>query len=61
MRSEKGVEKVKTEFSIAYSRYSNIQVLLRRPSLQKIMSSKIEAFLREIRDVFDIEFLLKKD
>jgi len=25
------------------------------------MSSKIEAFLREIRDVFDIEFLLKKD
>jgi len=58
----KKVEKVKTEFSIAYSQYSNIQVLVRTPSLQEIMSSKIEAFLnrREIRDVFDIEFLLKK-
>jgi hypothetical protein len=32
------------------------------PSLHEIMSSKIEAFLNrsEIRDVFDIEFLLKK-
>lgn len=58
----KKIEKVKTEFSIAYSQYSDIQVFVRTPSLQEIMSSKIEAFLnrREIRDVFDIEFLLKK-
>ncbi len=58
----KKIEKVKTELSIAYSRYSSIQVLVRTPSLQEVMSSKIEAFLnrREIRDVFDIEFLLKK-
>jgi len=58
----KKVEKVKTELSIAYSRYSSIQVLVRTPSLHEIMSSKIEAFLNrsEIRDVFDIEFLLKK-
>ncbi|MCS7163621.1 MAG: nucleotidyl transferase AbiEii/AbiGii toxin family protein [Thermodesulfovibrio sp.] len=58
----KKIEKVKTEFSIAYSKYSNIQVLVRTLSLEEVMKSKIEAFLsrREIRDVFDIEFLLKK-
>jgi predicted nucleotidyltransferase component of viral defense system len=58
----KKVEKVKTELSISYSRYSSIQVLVRTPSLHEIMSSKIEAFLNrsEIRDVFDMEFLLKK-
>ena len=35
---------------------------MRTLSLQEMMSSKIETFLsrREIRDVFDIEFLLKK-
>jgi predicted nucleotidyltransferase component of viral defense system len=55
-------EKVKTEFAIAYSQYSNTQVMVRTLSLQEMMSSKIETFLsrREIRDVFDIEFLLKK-
>ena len=58
----KKIEQVKTEFSIAYSQYSNTQVMVRTLSLQEIMSSKIETFLnrREIRDVFDIEFLLKK-
>jgi hypothetical protein len=36
--------------------------MVRTLSLQEMMSSKIETFLsrREIRDVFDIEFLLKK-
>ncbi len=55
-------ERVKTEISIAYSKYSNTQVLLRTISLEDVMKSKIEAFLsrKEIRDVFDIEFLLKK-
>lgn len=58
----KKAEKSKTETSIAYSKYSNIQVLVRTLSLQEVMKSKIEAFLsrREIRDVFDIEFLLKR-
>ncbi|MCX7914169.1 MAG: nucleotidyl transferase AbiEii/AbiGii toxin family protein, partial [Thermodesulfovibrionales bacterium] len=47
--------------SIAYSKYSNIQVLVRTLSLEEVMKSKIETFLsrKEIRDVFDIEFLLK--
>jgi predicted nucleotidyltransferase component of viral defense system len=58
----KEVKKVKTEFSIAYSRYSNAQVLVRTLSLEEVMKFKIEAFLnrKEIRDVFDIEFLLRK-
>jgi len=55
-------ESVKSELSIAYSRYSNKQVLVRTLPLQDVMRTKIEAFLnrKEIRDVFDIEFLLKK-
>lgn len=58
----KRIEKVKTETSIAYSRYSNKQVLVRTLALDEVMKSKIEAFLqrKEIRDVFDIEFLLKR-
>ncbi len=54
--------KFKTDLSIAYSRYSSIQVFVRTLSLNEVMRSKIEAFLqrKEIRDVFDIEFLLKK-
>ncbi|MGB9716229.1 MAG: nucleotidyl transferase AbiEii/AbiGii toxin family protein [Thermodesulfovibrionales bacterium] len=52
----------KTEMTIAYSRYSNTQVLVRTLSLEETMRSKIEAFLsrREIRDAFDMEFLVKK-
>jgi len=54
--------KYKTDLSIAYSKYSNIQVFVRTLPLNEVMRSKIEAFLKrkEIRDVFDIEFLLKK-
>lgn len=54
--------KFKTDLSIAYSKYSNIQVFIRTLSLNEVMRSKIEAFLqrKEIRDVFDIEFLFKK-
>ncbi|MBN1445744.1 MAG: nucleotidyl transferase AbiEii/AbiGii toxin family protein [Candidatus Omnitrophica bacterium] len=50
------------EQAIAYSPYSDIQVLLNTFTLKDMMSSKIEAFLDrgEIRDAFDIEFLLKK-
>ncbi len=54
--------KVDTEQAIAYSPYSNLQVILRTLSLRDMMQAKIESFLdrKEIRDVFDIEFLVKK-
>ncbi len=54
--------KIRGETAIAYSRHSNVQVFLKVISLEEAMISKIEAFLNryEIRDLFDIEFLLKK-
>ena len=53
---------IKTETSIAYSTNSNVQVLLKTVTLEEMMKSKIEAFLsrKEIRDAYDIEFLLKR-
>jgi predicted nucleotidyltransferase component of viral defense system len=47
---------------IAYSRSSNIQVVLRAHTLEQTMKNKVEALLerREVRDGFDIEFLLRK-
>ena len=53
---------IKTETSIAYSANSNIQVLTKTVTLEEMMKSKIEAFLsrKEIRDAYDIEFLLKR-
>ncbi len=58
----KEIKDIETEQVIAYSKYSNIQVLLRAPTLNEIMNEKINAFLerKEIRDIFDIEFLYKK-
>lgn len=60
IRKEK--KKIKTEKAIAYSRFSNIQVILKAVALQEMMKAKLEALLdrREIRDAFDMEFLLKK-
>lgn len=51
-----------SEQTIAYSPYSDVQVILNAVTLKGMMLSKIEAFLDrgEIRDAFDIEFLLKK-
>jgi len=48
---------------IAYSPYSNQQVLLKSFTLEQMMKNKIGALLnrKEIRDVFDIEFLTRKD
>lgn len=56
------IRKISTEQAIAYSPYSTRQVFLKVVSLTGMMRAKIEAFLnrKEIRDVFDIEFLLKK-
>ena len=58
----KEMKKIKTAQAIAYSPYANTQVLMKVVSLEDMMQSKIEAFLKrkEIRDVFDMEFLLKK-
>lgn len=51
-----------TEWRIAYSKYSTIQVLLQVASLKEMMKAKINALLerKEIRDAFDIEFLLRR-
>ena len=47
---------------IAYSPYANQQVLLKSFTLEQMMKNKIKALLerKEIRDVFDIEFLSRK-
>ncbi|MHC4183801.1 MAG: nucleotidyl transferase AbiEii/AbiGii toxin family protein [Planctomycetota bacterium] len=47
---------------IAYSKYSNKQVILRTHTLEQTIKNKIAALLdrNEIRDGFDIEFLLRK-
>lgn len=58
----KEFKKLRYEKNIAFSPYSNIQVLVNTPSLENIMKIKIESFLNrgEIRNCFDIEFLVKK-
>jgi predicted nucleotidyltransferase component of viral defense system len=58
----KAQKKVSVEKSIAYSKSTNRQVLLNTVSLNDMMEAKTDAFLerKEIRDAFDIEFLLKK-
>lgn len=58
----KELKKITIEQAIAFSKYSNTQVLLNIVSLKDMMAAKIEAFLgrKEIRDIFDIEFLFKK-
>lgn len=60
IRKEK--KKFRYEEAIAYSRHSNNQILLKTVSLEDMMNFKIQTFLErsEIRDCFDIEFLLKK-
>jgi len=50
------------EKSIAFSKYSNRQVLLYTHTLKQTLDNKIEALMNrgEIRDAYDIEFLLRK-
>ena len=50
------------EKKIAFSNFSTKQVVLNAHTLDQIMKNKVEAFLnrREIRDCFDIEFLLRR-
>ncbi len=58
----KEIKDLIAEDSIAYSKFSNKQVLLKTVKLQDMMESKIKTFLNrgEIRDCFDIEFFIKK-
>lgn len=58
----KDIRSVRTEQLIAYSAHSNVQVLLTTVALDDMMQSKMDAFLdrNEIRDLFDMEFMLKK-
>lgn len=50
------------ERKIAFSRFTNKQVMVKGLTLQQMMKNKIEAFLSRkiIRDCFDIEFLLMR-
>ncbi|MCF8111121.1 MAG: nucleotidyl transferase AbiEii/AbiGii toxin family protein [Desulfobacteraceae bacterium] len=47
---------------IAFSRFSTLQVVLRAHTLDQTIKNKVDAFLdrAEIRDCFDIEFLLRR-
>jgi predicted nucleotidyltransferase component of viral defense system len=58
----KDIRKWDLEKSIAFSKYSNRQVLLYTHTLSQTMDNKIAALITrgEIRDAFDIEFLLRK-
>ncbi|HEY5122139.1 MAG TPA: nucleotidyl transferase AbiEii/AbiGii toxin family protein [Ignavibacteria bacterium] len=55
-------KKIKIENTIAFSKFSNIQVLIKAVSLEDMMNAKIQAFLsrKEIRDIYDIEFMFKR-
>ncbi len=58
----KETEEMDFQEIIAYSPYANQQVLLKSFTLEQMMKNKIKALLdrKEIRDVFDIEFLTRK-
>lgn len=58
----KGPKIFKAEPAIAYSRFSTGQVFLNAVSLYDMTHSKMEALIdrKEIRDAFDLEFLVKK-
>ncbi len=47
IKIRKKVERLKTDMSIAYSKFSNTQLLVRTLSLEEVMKSKIEAFLKK--------------
>mgnify|MGYP000613178039 CR=1 FL=1 len=58
----KNMKNVRVERLIAYGPNSNIQVMVKAVCIEEMMRAKIEAFLSrgEIRDVYDIEFMLKR-
>ena len=58
----RGATNLDFQEKIAFSRFSTMQVLLKALTLEQCMENKIAAFLDrgEIRDCFDIEFLLRR-
>ena len=56
------VEKCDYQEKIVFSNFSTKQILLKAHTLEQTMENKIKAFLDrgEIRDCFDLEFLLRK-
>lgn len=56
------IEKCNYQEKIAFSKFSTKQILLKAHTLEQTMENKIRAFLDrgEIRDCFDLEFLLRK-
>lgn len=58
----KANRRLQTEKAIAYSPHSTRQVLVQAATLSEIMAMKTAAFLDrgEIRDVYDMEFLVKR-
>lgn len=58
----KEIKKCKWKEVIAFSKHSDVQVLIKAMTLEQMMQNKIQAFLDrgEIRDCFDMEFMLRK-
>lgn len=58
----KGISDWDFQEKIAFSRFSTKQVVLKAHTLEQTMTNKIAAFLErgEVRDGFDIEFLLRQ-
>ena len=57
----KEIKEADFQGKIAYSKYTHRQVLLKGMTLEQMMQNKIKALLerKEIRDAFDIEFLIR--
>ena len=58
----KGIERFDVQDAIAFSRFDVKQVVLKTHTLDQTMKNKVQALLdrNEIRDCFDIEFLLRR-
>ena len=58
----KEIKKWDMEENIAFTKHGTIQVMLKTHTLQQTMKNKINALLNrnEIRDAYDIEFLLRR-
>jgi len=58
----KGTREVDFQEKIAFSKFSTKQVIVKAHTLEQTMKNKVEALIGrgEIRDAFDIEFLLRK-
>lgn len=62
IKIRKALKECDFQDKIAFSRYSNKQVILKTMTLDQMMKNKVEAIIerKEIRDGFNIEFLLRR-